>query len=210
MEWTPLLAVIVGSTGIVGAVAAAVQLSRRARLVRSIKAATKAAESVAESSQTRAVLQQAIEMDTLRLAAGSIITYPTRLLILHLGFVVAPIAAFAVSWIGASVGLLRTKAPYVIDPAIGEWTGIIISGVWVLAMGALMGQAAAVYQLREDWVASAILGQRPPVRPAQLRHAAASWQRTHGDAIKRQQKVEASIAPGGATSDEDSVRAEEV
>ncbi|WP_449408810.1 hypothetical protein [Microbacterium maritypicum] len=71
MEWTPLLAVIVGSTGIIGAVAAAVQLSRRARLRRSIKAASKAAESVAESSQTRELLQQAIEMDTLRLAAGS-------------------------------------------------------------------------------------------------------------------------------------------
>lgn len=200
MEWTPLLAVIVGSTGLIGAVAAAVQLSRRARLMRSIKAATKAAESVAESSQTRAVLQQAIEMDTLRLAAGSIITYPTRLLILHLGLVVAPIAAFAASWIGGSLGILRTKAPFAFDPAIGEWTGIILSGVWLLAMGGLMGQVAAVYQLREEWVASAILGQRPPVRPVQLRNAAASWQRRHGDAIKRQQETRAS-ADGGTTQD---------
>lgn len=183
MEWTPLLAVIVGSTGIIGAVAAAVQLSRRARLGRSIKAATKAAESVAGSSQTRELLQQAIEMDVLRLAAGSIITVSARSLMLHIAFLAAPVISFAVAAAGGALGLLESEAPWAVDPGVVTWMGIIMTFTWVVAVTSLMHQFTTVYRLREEWVSAAILAQSPPVRTPRMRSAAASWRAEQGPAI---------------------------
>ena len=175
MEWTPLLAVIIGSTGIVGAIAAAVQLSRRARLTRSIKAATKVAESVAESSRTRAVLQQAIEMDTLRLAASSIITIHPGTLTLHIGFLVAPIIAFSGAALGQSVGVIRSDVPYEIDSTVLTWTGIIMTLIWLMAIVSLINQVTSVYRMREHWVAAEIVAQGPPVVTHRLVGIMRSW-----------------------------------
>lgn len=175
MEWTPLLAVILGSTGVIGAIAAAIQLSRRARLTRSIKAATKAAESVAESSRTRAALQQAIEMDTLRLAASSIITIRPGALTLHIAFLAAPVIAISGAALGQTLGIIQSKAPYEIDSVVLNWSGIIMMLIWLTVIVSLISQVTAVYRMREEWVAAAIVAQNPPVVTSRLQQTARLW-----------------------------------
>lgn len=84
-----------GTTGVIGVVTASVQLSRRARLRRSIAAARDASALLAPESPNRRVLQQAIEIDVLRLAAMSLIGFTARLRYLAIAFLVASLASMA-------------------------------------------------------------------------------------------------------------------
>lgn len=92
-----LVASVIGSTGVIGVITASVQLSRRARLKRSIAAAREVADAVAADSRTRRVLQQAIETDILRLAAMSMVTLTVRVRLYAYTFIAALAASVVLS-----------------------------------------------------------------------------------------------------------------
>lgn len=94
-----LVASVVGSTGVIGVITASVQLSRRARLKRSIAAAREVAGAVVADSRTRRVLQQAIETDILRLAAMSMVTLNIRVRLYATVFVSALLGSVLLSWV---------------------------------------------------------------------------------------------------------------
>lgn len=95
MEFLPLFVALLGSTGVIGLLTLAIQFSRRARLARAIREGVKATAAVDEGSHSRRVLQQAIEMDVMRLAMTSIVSLRPTFWYFFWGITIAVAVALA-------------------------------------------------------------------------------------------------------------------
>lgn len=193
MELVPLAVAVLGSTGVIGILTATVQLTRRARLTRAISAAARIADQAAPGSSTRLVLQQAIEMDMLRLAAVSIIKIRGREPVVWTGILVLLSSSLIIVSVAATVGLIDAQVPPwaawapTQDSVVRRWFVFAVMATYVAGIGAVLGMSLSLYRAREEFVTAAMLEQHPPVVTGKMRELARNWIEHVGPPLQRTQ-----------------------
>lgn len=153
MEWIPVLVALIGSTGIIGALTAGLQLSRRARLRRSIRDNREALEAATDEQILRQTLQPAIDLDSLRLAATSIITLRARQWFIVWSSLITFAAGIAMGLIARAIGIDMTVITF--GPSLPrEWTFLVLSMTVCLGLIGFLSLSFFLQSARERYVAA--------------------------------------------------------
>lgn len=142
-DWAPTIAAVLGSTGLIGLITALITRTRVSRLRRFVDEAKAVKETLPERSKAQAVLDQAIDQATLRLASVELTRFgaSTRVAIAVWAAIVIP--AFGV------IGFLAWASGMSAVQGLSEGNGAAVAGglsnLYVSIIYIILGVAGAVY-----------------------------------------------------------------
>jgi hypothetical protein len=159
-DWAIVIAAIaaaVGTTGVAGLLTGGLQLSRSSRLRRSIGASMELRKALRENSASDQALSTAIDADTLRLAAMSLVRAPTLLVRLIIPMIVMLVILAGTSWV--ALGALDQEQ----EAFNGRYPlGLIALGYFGVLLGAATAQIwvidSSTRSRRERFVRAALAG----------------------------------------------------
>ena len=159
-DWAVVVAAIaaaVGTTGVAGLLTGGLQLSRSARLRRSISASMELQSSLPANSAADQALSTAIAADTLRLAAMSLFRAPARLMRLFVPMLVMLVILAGTSWLVLDALQVGSSSPTGRYPI-----GLLALGYFGLLLGAATAQIwvidSSTRSRRERFVRAALAG----------------------------------------------------
>lgn len=173
-NWGPFLAAVLGSAGIAALLTVGLTFTRRARLRRSIETAQHLLETTQSGPRVKAALQQSIDMDSLRIAATSMIGFGHWTRYIIVGAVTAVVVVASSSWLFEILGARALP----MDDAVASVLRVgdsIVGYLLVIAVPIVVVVVESlIYIDREAFVHEVVLRDQPTFRTAQMRR----WKRT--------------------------------